>query len=214
MSTPAHALQVRLYDPADRDAVYDVSVRTAHADHHSRTNPDLETVPVVFAGPYLSLEPELAFVLTHDSDVVGFLVGTADTTRFVREFREGWLPQVDAAYPPLDRPASTPAEHRIRMLHSPEWMLVPELGPFPAHLHIGILRDYQRRGGGRVLMETFFAALADRGVRGVHLAVSSHNTDAQAFYGTLGFHRIDVPNAGPIYLGRPIPPAPQARPTR
>lgn len=204
MTTPVHQLQVRPYESADRDAVYDVSIRTAHADHDSRTNPDLETVPVVFAGPYLALEPELAFVLTHNAAVVGFIVGTADTPGFVCDFRKWWLPQVAAAYPPLDRPANTPAEHRIRMLHSPEWMLVPELDSYPAHLHIGILRDYQRQGGGTALLTAFLRALAERGIEGVHLGVSAHNTGAQAFYDALGFRRVATPNAGLTYLGRAI----------
>lgn len=127
----AYDLRVRRYETTDHDAVYDVSARTAHADHHSRDNPLLETVPLVFAGPYLALEPDLAFVLTHDSTVVGFIVGTADTAQFVRDCRRQWLPRVAADHPPLDRPSTTPAEHRITMLHQPEWMLVPELAPYP-----------------------------------------------------------------------------------
>ena len=63
-------LLVRPYNRADHDAVWDVCVRAAHADRNSRTDPDLETVPLVFAGPYLALEPDLAFVLTHHSNVV------------------------------------------------------------------------------------------------------------------------------------------------
>lgn len=197
-------LQVRPYQKTDRDAVYDVSIRTAHADHHSRNNPLLETVPVVFAGPYLALEPDLAFVLTHHSRVVGFIVGTADTAQFVRGFRRHWLPQVAADHPPLDHPATTPAEHRITMLHQPEWMLVPELAPYPAHLHINILRDHQRRGGGRALMTAFLDALASRGGSAVHLGVPEHNAGARAFYATLGFRQIPVPDRGLIYLVRQV----------
>lgn len=35
MTATVQHLHVSSYESADRDAVYDVSVRTAHADHHS-----------------------------------------------------------------------------------------------------------------------------------------------------------------------------------
>ena len=93
------------------------------------------------------------------------------------------------------------------MLYAPEWMLVPELESYPAHLHINILRGHQGQGGGRILMTAFLDALSRRGVTGVHLGVPEGNTSARAFYDRLGFRRVDVPDRGLIYLARSTAPA-------
>jgi ribosomal protein S18 acetylase RimI-like enzyme len=82
-------------------------------------------------------------------------------------------------------------------------MLLPELAGYPAHLHIDLLPSHQRAGHGRALMERFLGALADRGVKAVHLGMLTANTPARAFYDRLGFHEIPVADPGPLtYLGR------------
>ena len=60
--------------------MYDICVRTAHAGHDARgfyLSDDL--MPDIFAGPYLEIEPELAFVLDAEGGPVGYVLGTADT---------------------------------------------------------------------------------------------------------------------------------------
>ena len=53
-------------------------------------------------------------------------------------------------------------------------------------------------------MNTFLAALHDRGVPAVHLGMVTANRSARAFYDRLGFHEIPVDDPGPLtYLGRP-----------
>ncbi|WP_432176385.1 GNAT family N-acetyltransferase [Streptomyces sp. Tue6028] len=196
---------IRAYRPADRADVAHVCVSTADEGGDSRAlYPDEELMPSLFAEPYCHLEPELAFVLDDGSGrVVGYIVGTADTDVFVRAFRDKWIPRVADRYPAPTAPPGTPSEQMIALLHTPERMLVPELADHPAHLHIDLLPDFQRRGHGRALMSTFLAALYDRGVPAVHLGMVTANVAARAFYDRLGFHEIDVPDPGPLtYLGR------------
>lgn len=91
----------------------------------------------------------------------------------------------------------------IRLLHDPERMIVPELAPYPAHLHIDLLPEWQGRGYGRELMRTLLRALAERGVPAVHLVMARANVPARAFYDRLGFREIPVPDPGSIAcLGR------------
>ena len=52
------------------------------------------------------------------------------------------------------------------------------LGEYPSHLHIDLLPRAQGRGNGRALMETFLAALTERGSPGVHLGTSPQNVRA------------------------------------
>ncbi len=62
--TASGRLSIRRYRPEDRAAVYGICVRTADAGGDARgqyASDDL--MPDLFAGPYVELEPELAFVL-------------------------------------------------------------------------------------------------------------------------------------------------------
>ncbi|MFC7912221.1 GNAT family N-acetyltransferase [Streptomyces nigra] len=195
---------VRPYEPGDRAAVEDICVRTAHEGGDSRPYyEDPGVFPAVFALPYVVLEPELAFVVDDGRGrAVGYVVGTADTARFVTEYRAKWLPRIAGCYPDPVEPR-TPDEEIARLLHTPERMLVPEVAGYPAHLHIDLLPGWQGRGYGRVLMHTLFRALRERGVPAVHLCMVTANTAARAFYDRLGFHEIPVPDAGPVtFLGR------------
>ncbi|GGX84836.1 GNAT family N-acetyltransferase [Streptomyces fructofermentans] len=202
---PQSRPSVRPYRPTDRAGVADICVRTAYEGGDSReVYPDLELMPSIFADPYCRLEPELAFVLDDGAGrPVGYVLGTADTERFVKDFRETWIPLVAGRHPDPAGTPRTPSEEMLRLLHTPERMLVPELAAYPAHLHIDLLPDRQRRGHGRELMNAFLAALHERGVPAVHLGMVTANTSARAFYDRLGFHEIQVPDPGPLtYLGR------------
>ncbi|GHG92130.1 acetyltransferase [Streptomyces lanatus] len=196
---------IRRYRPADREAVEDICVRTAHEGGDSRPHyRDPAVFPATFAIPYAVLEPDLAFVLDDgEGRAVGYVVGAADTPRFVTAFRTRWLPSVTDRHPPPAGPPRTPDEEMAGLLHHPERMLVPEVAAYPAHLHIDLLPDRQGRGHGRELMRTLLQALGDRNVPAVHLSMVTANKPARAFYDRLGFHEIPVPAPGPVtYLGR------------
>ncbi|MFE8972813.1 GNAT family N-acetyltransferase [Streptomyces cyaneofuscatus] len=200
-----HAI-LRPYRPEDRDALFDICVRTGHEGGDSRhlyEDPDL--LPNIFAAPYVVLEPDLAFVVEDGGRAVGYILGTADTASFVARYRAEWLPGLVDRYPAPVQPhsPSTPAEMMTGLMHDPERMVLPELDAYPAHLHIDLLPSHQGYGYGRRLMETFLDALHARGVPAVHLSMLTSNTPARAFYDRVGFHEIAVPDPGPVtYLGR------------
>ncbi|WP_461083939.1 GNAT family N-acetyltransferase [Streptomyces deserti] len=206
MTTPASPAFIRPYRAEDRPALDDICVRTAHNGQDSRPfYADPGIFPVIFAAPYVHLEPESAFVLDDGrGQAVGYILGTADTARFAEAFRTAWLPLVADRYPEPSGPPGTPEEALVRLLHHPERMVLPELAAYPAHLHIDLLPEWQGRGHGRALMRAFLQALDDRGVPAVHLAMGTANTRARAFYDRVGFHEIEaVPRDGHVtYLGR------------
>lgn len=195
---------VRPYRESDLVAVYDVCVRTAAAGEDARgTYSRDDLVGDVYAGPYVHLEPELAFVLDDGTRAVGYVVGTADTAAFVRAYRRAWLPRVARRHPDPPAAPRTPDEQMLVTLHSPERMLLPELEGHPAHLHIDLLPSHQGAGHGRALVEAFLAAAARAGAPAVHLGVATENTRARGFYDRMGFTEIPVPDAGPVaHLGR------------
>jgi ribosomal protein S18 acetylase RimI-like enzyme len=184
--------------------VYEICVRTADAGGDARglwaTD---ELMPDLFAAPYVLIAPHLAFVLEDEAEVVGYVIGTADTAGFARDYRERYIPLMLDRYPVPDQPPLTPDEHMVALHHRPERMLVPELTGYPAHLHIDLLPSHQGLGWGRQLMVTMLAALAADGAAAVHVCMLTANAGASRFYDRLGFHVIPVPDAGPLtYLGR------------
>lgn len=75
----------------------------------------------------------------------------------------------------------------------------PNVADHPAHLHIDLLPETQGQGLGRQLIETLFAELTRRGVRGLHLGIDPNNTGAAAFYERLGMTRLPAEPGGQIY---------------
>jgi ribosomal protein S18 acetylase RimI-like enzyme len=192
---------VRPYEDFDRADVYDICVRTADGGGDARGRySDDNLMPDIYAGPYLHLEPELAFVLDDGNRAVGYVLGTADTRRWAAEYRRRWLPIVAPRYPMADAPGTT-QEHLVDTLHHPEQAVREALKGYPAHLHIDLLPEHQGHGHGRALLRAFLAGLAARGVPAVHLGMASANVRARGFYERLGFHELPVTEPGATFLG-------------
>ena len=186
---------IRPYTAADYDAVSRICTLTAErgGDATGLYVSD-ELMPDIFVRPYVSLEPELAFVVEDEQGVAGYIVGVADTRRFVERFTAEWLPRIEAAYEHTE-PVVTKDDLIRHLGFWPERMNIPEVDEYPAHLHIDLLPRQQGKGLGRQLIQTLMAALRDRGVPGLHLTMDAANTTARAFYDQLGF--TELPSSTP-----------------
>ena len=201
---PGSAALIRPYRVSDHDAVYEICVRTADAGEDARGQYSTDDLmPDLFAGPYVELEPDLAFVLADAEDrAVGYVVGTADTERFVRDYHARWIPRLVDRYPRPPEPPRTPEEELLAGHYRPEGRLYPELVDHPAHLHIDLLPDHQGHGHGRRLIKTWLAAAAAAGAGAVFLNVDPANVRARGFYDRMGFREIPVAGGWGIHLGR------------
>lgn len=181
--------ELRRATASDTTALYRICLRTAAdgADASGQyADPDL--LGHFYVGPYVQLEPELAFVVADDTGAVGYVVGAADTRRFAAECEQRWFPRLRQRYP---RPAvhDTSADAQVvRLLH--RGIDVSSATPaHPAHLHIDLEPAAQGKGWGRRLMARFEDDLRERGVPGLHLTVSATNSGAIAFYERLDLER-------------------------
>ncbi len=186
---------IRPYEPGDLDDLYDICKRTGltggDATGHFR---DPEILPVLFAAPYAEFDPGLVFVADNGKRAIGYIVGAADSPAYYAELRARWLPRYAERFPAPTGPPGDMDEVIADLLHHAERMLIPEIAEdYPAHLHIDLLPEGQRQGLGRRLMHTFFDALRQRGVPGVHLSMNVANTNARAFYDRIGFTQLPLP---------------------
>ena len=169
-------MRIRRAVAGDRDAIYDVCLRTGDAGGDASglyLEPDL--LGDVWAGPYLLLRPHLAFVAEDDAGVAGYVVGAEDTAAFESACEVHWWPARRARYPdPPDDRRLTPDELLHRHVHHPPSPPPDVLAEFPAHLHVNLLPRAQGHGAGRRLLETLFDALP--GVPGIHLGVAAATT--------------------------------------
>jgi ribosomal protein S18 acetylase RimI-like enzyme len=188
-------VRIRRAEAGDRDAIYDVCLRTADAGGDaSALHVERDLPGDVWAGPYLELRPRLAFVAESHAGVDGYIVGAEDTVAFRADCEAQWWPALRARYvDPPDDCDLTPDLWLHRYIHHPPVPPPEVLAEYPAHLHVNLLPRAQGQGAGRHLLETLFDALT--GVPGIHLGVSSGNEGAAAFYTRLGFVPVGPPRA-------------------
>ena len=182
---------IRNVEATDRDAVYDICLRTADAgDDGTALYADRLLPGHVWAGAYVALEPEHGFVVDNGDRAVGYVLGALDSRAFEAELERAWWPSLRAEYP-LDDAATSPGDRLARtLIHHPPRADERFVSDFPSHLHIDLLPTAQGRGHGRRLVDRLLDSLRADGSRGVHLGVSPRNLRAIGFYRALGFEEL------------------------
>lgn len=181
---------IRAYQPGDLDDLYRICLETSdNGQDGTALFSDPKLPGHVFAAPYATFEPELAFVAHDRQGVAGYVLGAFDTRAFAQRLERDWWPALRTRYPEQDlrADASQPERYAVSDIHHP-WPIDEELtGQFPSHLHIDLLPRLQGRGIGKQLIMLLLSRLRDQGSPGVHLFVSLGNQNAIGFYEHLGF---------------------------
>ena len=199
---------IRPAAPDDRAGLYAVCLATGAdgADATERfANPDL--LGHRYVGPYLDLEPDLAFALVDDLGPAGYVLGAADTRAFYERFVRDWLPPLLRELGEPNQAPDTEDAKLFAELRTPSLTVPRDLAAYPAHLHIDLLPRAQGRGVGRTMIDALLRALERRNVPGVHLGVSPRNHRARRFYAKLGFRELDPegPADDVVLMGRRLP---------
>jgi Acetyltransferases len=184
---------IRPFRPGDEPALSEICLRTADAGADATgVFEDDDIWAAVFVLPYVARHPDLAFVVESDGGTpVGYIVGTPDTRAFEDWFATEWWPRFAQRWPKPETEV-TRQDGTLIYAYGRRAGAEPYGDEHPAHLHIDLLPEAQGQGWGRRLIETFTAALRERGVTGLHLVASAENTGALAFYTRLGF--VPVPS--------------------
>lgn len=179
----------------ESDAVFlsKICLLTADAGKSAESLHDYEELPgLIFAVPYVKLPKTWGFVLEDGSTggVVGYVLGTTDTRYFEQYAREHWWPPLAEKYSKQN--VTKPADAKyISMLQNMFTASDPCIKFSPAHLHINILEQYQRKGWGRKLINTALEHLKREGLEAVWLGFGRGNEAARKFYTRLGFNRVE-----------------------
>ncbi len=193
-------LQIRAYQKSDWQDLYRICLLTGDSGADATAlyqDPDL--LGHFYAAPYALFEPELTFMLEDQLGACGYILATADSQLFEQRMEQEWLPALRSKHPMPNSEDTSRDAAMIRTIHkgyqaNPNLML-----EYPAHLHIDLLPRAQKKGQGKHLMHTLFAALKEKGIPGVHLGVGSRNENGMAFYEHIGFTLLEMQTWGRVY---------------
>ena len=141
---------------------------------------------------YYDLEPESFFVAECNGEFAGNLLGAVDSLvseqreeTYTRRLRRKRLLSGAYGLPiwlvPLIR------TDRARPVTAPPDV---DFRGYPAHLHIGVKREWRRKGVGTSLMNAFEDYLRTRNVPGYHIYASSYHHEGVSFFRKLGLSEI------------------------
>ncbi|GAB3264549.1 GNAT family N-acetyltransferase [Chitinimonas naiadis] len=192
------AIALRRARPEDRAALYAICLATGDAGKDaSLPGRQGELYGHIYAGPYLALAPEFAWVVEDAQGVCGYALAVADSRHFYDRMETAWLPLLRQQYITARIPAD---QWLIDRLQTP-FALDPQLADWPAHLHIDLLDRAQGLGLGSRLMQALLDDLKTAEVPAVHLGVDPRNARALAWYTRQGFGTLFT-QPGCVWLGK------------
>jgi GNAT superfamily N-acetyltransferase len=154
-----------------------------------------------WVGPYQALLPEWTWVATESTlnnqeEIIGYLTGCPDSEWLARQrILRFDLPLIFSILHQrysLNADVKRYLKRRIKLEKSPEALFPENVRSmlrtlYPAHLHINLTEKARGNGTGRKLIETYFEALREKRVCGVHVHCGSAPVP---FYERLGFQKL------------------------
>jgi GNAT superfamily N-acetyltransferase len=204
-------IRIRRFEPADLDALYDISLATGHlGGDASNLYEDRRLMGHIYAAPYAQLNPRHVFVAEDNRGVSGFIAGTHDTRHWETKLEAEWWPPLRRLYanPQMIEPGRwTPDQRRASMIHHPEETPASVTATFPAHLHLNLLPRLQRRGIGSQLLQEWLKQAASCSVNAVHVGVNRANEGAIQFWKKQSFQVLafdELRTTRTLWLGRKL----------
>jgi len=189
---PAVTPQIRPYRPQDRAGLRRICCDTADAGQPvERFFPDREVFGDLLTNYYTEHEPESVFIADDGGEVVGYVTGCVDTSRFIRLMAWRIVPVVFLKA--LFRGTLWhPQTIRLLRPNLSLWLKSgyhqgTALDDYPAHLHVNVRDGFRGQRLGQRLVQAFCERARAAGARGVHAGVSAENPRARHFFEGLGF---------------------------
>ena len=181
---------IRGFDASDRDAVRDISCRTAFSEDPSgHVFKDDEILADVLTQYFTDYEPRSSFVAASGGKVVGYLTGAKNVRKMRMTFLFRIMPKL--ILKALKRGVFFKKtniiffKRTVLSLLKGEFFVPDFSGDYPAALHINICEGFRRSGTGRALVERYLKFLKEENVSELHFGVMSD--DAKKFFIKTGF---------------------------
>jgi ribosomal protein S18 acetylase RimI-like enzyme len=180
-------MEIRSFDEKDRENCREICHKTATAPEYVKSK---ELVCLLYCDYYLDNEPDNCFVLVdNDDNAIGYILCGEKQWAYEK--------------------AMKPYLKKVRRLSFKQWLSHAVEGlldksvakKYPAHLHIDILPEGQRKGYGSKLIDTLESHLKEKGVKGIRLGVGGDNEGAHKFYEAKGYTLFrNYGRAGRVYV--------------
>ena len=165
---------------------------------HLHKLPDL--VGEIYVAPYVIHEPDLAYALLSDKQVVGYLLGVLDTRAFESILVDKYWPIAKAKYQHFKTEITDSDRELLKDLDKQGFSDESLTAKYPSHLHIDIVEAHQGAGYGKSMIAFLLEELKAAGSAGVHLHMSASNDRARGFYKKFGFVEV-FENANECIMG-------------
>ena len=152
---------------------------------HLHKLPDL--VGEIYVAPYVIHEPDLAYALLSDKQVVGYLLGVLDTRAFESLLVDKYWPLAKVKYQHFKTEITDSDRELLKDLDKQGFSDESLTAKYPSHLHIDIVEAHQGAGYGKSMIAFLLEELKAAGSAGVHLHMSASNDRARGFYKKFGF---------------------------
>nr|CAG4636800.1 EOG090X01OH [Ceriodaphnia reticulata]SVE72785.1 EOG090X01OH [Ceriodaphnia reticulata] len=209
---------IRPYLASDERSVYELC-RRLHLARVGATSCDMEKtlhsypdlLGDIYFGAFVTLSPQLCFVVEDDHSVVGFVAAAANAKELQRQIRVAWIPDMQSKYPELfhcnsveDANIPVPLKDltvKLQRLHSED---LPDalLTYHPSQLKMWLSDTVIDHSVSKRLLTCAVAALRAHGSSGCH--VYDVDVFSMDFYSRLGF--VELKNVTHdqeiVYFGR------------
>lgn len=189
------SIKIRKCSLEDLPALVDICYRTGFMGEDltgTGSFNDRTLFSYLFCLYYPLYEPDNCFIAFDYSEnkVIGYIMGSADTLKQEKSFVQKMVPRIAlrmCTHTLFRHPESFRAV--LSFMKNLELKDVEKIvyREYPAHLHINILPEYQKRGAGSMLLNTFENHMIDKRVSGIHIWTSNKNVKAMPFYSKYGY---------------------------
>lgn len=164
-------IEIRKYQNKDYQAVRNICMETAKKGYQNN-----EAVCWMFLDYYLESEPENAFVLCNDEQVIGYIVASTNAKFYDKQMREKWIPKLKK-------------KSFVLGLFSKVCLLASKSldCKYSGGFHMNITSKYQHLGLGKRLLDVMRLHLKSLGYSYLYLITQNRRTRGYGFYRHYGF---------------------------
>ncbi|KAK4634485.1 Putative acetyltransferase OgpAT [Fulvia fulva] len=208
MANSVEQLKIRPFLPEDEHQMFTIFSDTALQGLHDAGEESIRVRYHIWCRPYIMLCPQHCFVLDDNGLAVGYIISTADSASFVKQWLDQYIPFLqshDIVRPGPD--VDTTKEDSVAALreiaHTPGEQLLKDrdlVDTFPGHLHIDIRPRWQGVGMGKRMVLTFLDHMKRSGCAGMHLGMAASNASTGKFYERFGFEQYTKVEDGTIMV--------------